>query len=48
MEHTIFYSWQSDVSFKSNRNFIETCLEESIKRANKDIATQYNLSNDIF
>lgn len=35
MVETIFYSWQSDSDEKFNRNFIKGCIEESIKRLNK-------------
>jgi len=29
---TIFYSWQSDISNRINRNFIRGALEKSIKK----------------
>ncbi len=33
----IFYSWQSDLESKHNRNFIKDCLERAIKKLNKDL-----------
>lgn len=32
----IFYSWQSDIENKFNRNFIKDCLELAIKKLNQD------------
>ncbi len=34
----IFYSWQSDLSLKANKNFIEDCIKSSIKEFNKENA----------
>lgn len=31
MKRTIFYSWQSDLPNNSNRGFIESCIESSLK-----------------
>jgi hypothetical protein len=36
----IFYSWQSDISPKINRNFIEDTIEQTIKRLGKDFTVQ--------
>ncbi|HWE37669.1 MAG TPA: hypothetical protein VG406_13970 [Isosphaeraceae bacterium] len=35
-KNTIFYSWQSDLPGKHNRNFIESCLEAAITELNRD------------
>ncbi|MEX0597307.1 MAG: hypothetical protein WD512_12505 [Candidatus Paceibacterota bacterium] len=37
MERTIFYSWQSDLPNKTNRGFIESCLERAIKELSDEI-----------
>ena len=42
----IFYSWQSDIESKYNRNFIEDALEKSVKNINKVIADGPLLSVD--
>lgn len=42
----IFYSWQSDIESKYNRNFIEDALEKSVKNINKVIADGSLLSVD--
>lgn len=36
MNHTIFYSWQSDLSGKCNRSFILDALEKAAKEISKD------------
>jgi len=33
----IFYSWQSDIEGKHNRNFIKDCLEKAIKQINNEL-----------
>ena len=33
----IFYSWQSDLPSKYNRNFIKDCLERAIKKINQEL-----------
>ncbi|SDB97033.1 hypothetical protein SAMN04487864_101206 [Succiniclasticum ruminis] len=35
--YTVFYSWESDLENKYNRNFIEKCLENAVKRVNTKI-----------
>ena len=40
MAITIFYSWQSDITIKLNRNFIEDALEKAIKRLGQHIEIQ--------
>lgn len=40
MAYTIFYSWQSDISPKLNRNFIEVALKKAIKKTGSDITVQ--------
>jgi hypothetical protein len=36
-ELRIFYSWQSDLNSKYNRNFIKDCLERAVKKLNKEL-----------
>lgn len=36
MKISIFYSWQSDLSIKTNRYFIEDAIKKSLKEINKD------------
>ena len=36
VEFKIFYSWQSDLPSKSNRNFIQDILERAAKTATTD------------
>jgi hypothetical protein len=36
----IFYSWQSDVESKYNRQFIKECLSKAIKQLNKELAIE--------
>lgn len=33
----VFYSWQSDSDQKCNRNFIEDCLKQALKKINREI-----------
>lgn len=42
----IFYSWQSDLSNKSNRYFIEDCLKRAIKKTNKRLELSFVLDRD--
>lgn len=35
-EDIIFYSWQSDLPNRDNRNFIKECIEKAVKEANRD------------
>lgn len=35
-EDIVFYSWQSDLPNKYNRNFIKDCIEKAVKEANRD------------
>lgn len=35
-EDIVFYSWQSDLPNKNNRNFIKECIEKAIKEVNKN------------
>lgn len=42
----VFYSWQSDIESKYNRNFIEDALEKAVKNINKDIVDGPLLSVD--
>jgi hypothetical protein len=36
MSQTIFYSWQSDLSHKTNRSFIEEALKKAIREISRD------------
>ena len=36
MKVSIFYSWQSDLPSKTNRNFIEDAIKKALKSINKD------------
>lgn len=44
----IFYSWQSDIEGRFNRNFIKGCLEKAIKKLNQnqDIEDAIRLDHD--
>jgi hypothetical protein len=46
MAFTIFYSWQSDISAKVNRNFIEDALVKAIKKLGQDIKIQEALRDE--
>lgn len=48
MEITVFYSWQSDLASKYNRNLIETVIKDalkSIKKSNQEVS-EINLVSD--
>jgi hypothetical protein len=36
MEYHLFYSWQSDLENKTNRGFILTCIENAVKKIEKE------------
>lgn len=42
----IFYSWQSDLPIKNNRNFIEDCVKTAIKELNRENRHLVNFSLD--
>ena len=42
----VFYSWQSDLPGKTNRNFIEDALKRAIKKVNKDGEVQLEAAPD--
>jgi len=46
MAFNIFYSWQSDISPKLNRNFIEDALKKAIKKLGQDITIQEALRDE--
>lgn len=46
MAFTIFYSWQSDISSKINRNFIEDALKKAIKKIGQEITVQKALRDE--
>jgi hypothetical protein len=43
---TIFYSWQSDCSNKTNRNFIKSALEAAIAKVGRDLDLEDSLRID--
>lgn len=45
---TIFYSWQSDLNSKENRNLINTCIEKAISAIKKhgEIKLEINIDRD--
>ncbi|WP_195264800.1 hypothetical protein [uncultured Enterococcus sp.] len=47
MNKHIFYSWQSNLPNKDNRNFIESCLKKAIKNdSSNSISIGYSLDKD--
>ncbi len=42
----VFYSWQSDLNPKCNRNFIEECLKSAVKKINKGTLKDLQLRVD--
>lgn len=42
----IFFSWQSDLNFKNNKNFIEDCIKLAIKELNKENSYLVDFSLD--
>jgi hypothetical protein len=42
----IFYSWQTDIDSKLNRNFIEDALEKAVKKLGKDVEIQEALREE--
>lgn len=46
--YTVFYSWQSDLPSKYNRNLIEQCIKVAIKNLNRDdeYTLELNLDRD--
>jgi hypothetical protein len=44
---TIFYSWQSDLPLKQNKNFISTCLEKAVKEVSKKVKNNLNIEVNI-
>lgn len=44
----IFFSWQSDLNLKNNKNFIEDCIKTAIKELNdeKNYLIDFNLDKD--
>ena len=43
---TIFFSWQADSPYKTNRNFIEECIKSSTKEITKEIPIIFNIDRD--
>ena len=43
---TVFYSWQSDLSTKTNKYFIRDSLKKAIKEINKDVAIKLEIRFD--
>nr|WP_158699713.1 hypothetical protein [Alistipes sp. Marseille-P5061] len=48
MKLNIFYSWQSDLPNKTNRQFIKKCLDAAMKdiHANNKIISDWNIESD--
>lgn len=47
MNKQIFYSWQSNLPNKDNRNFIESCIKKAIKNdSSNSISIGYSLDKD--
>ncbi len=48
MNHKVFYSWQSDLDDKYNRNFIEDILKKAVKNIskNKDFSLEAFIDRD--
>lgn len=48
MKNCIFYSWQSDLPNRTNRGFIESCIESAIKKLDRadDFYLELNLDRD--
>jgi len=46
MQNTVFFSWQSDLPNNKNRNFIESCLSNSVKNLKKDIEYRLEINID--
>lgn len=46
MSYKVFYSWQSDLQTKYNRNFIEECIKDAIKVLNNDIELNIVIDRD--
>ncbi|RZK42680.1 MAG: hypothetical protein EOO90_06475 [Pedobacter sp.] len=46
MSKTIFYSWQSDLSGKTNNFFIRDCLKKALKQINKEAEIELSLDKD--
>ena len=44
--HTVFYSWENDRLSTVNRSFIEKCLENAIKKINKELPYELFLDKD--
>lgn len=44
--YKVFYSWQSDSDQKCNRNFIEDCLKQALKKINREISEDSVLGID--
>ena len=47
MEILTFYSWQSDIDRKINRNFIQNCINDSLQKVNKQLSNQNKGINQI-
>ncbi|WP_306640706.1 hypothetical protein [Sanyastnella coralliicola] len=46
MRHTIFYSWQSDLPNSSNRGFVKSCIEKSIRRFRESSKSEFPIELD--
>ena len=47
-QFTVFYCWESDLPSKTNRNYIQSCIEKAIKRLNDESDIKLCLDKDTF
>lgn len=47
-QFTVFYCWESDLPSKTNRNFIQSCIEKAIKKLNNESDIKLCLDKDTF
>lgn len=47
-QFTVFYCWESDLPSKTNRNYIQSCIDKAIKRLNDESDIKLCLDKDTF
>lgn len=47
-QFTVFYCWESDLPSKTNRNFIQSCIDKAIKKLNDESDIKLCLDKDTF
>ena len=47
-QFTVFYCWESDLPSKTNRNYIQSCIEKAIKKLNDESDIKLRLDKDTF